>query len=1233
MQVGIDTGTIASVQTGCNELSFSGSPYEQSMDDMEMAESRRTEASWPTTKRVGKGEERYKERWCSASSTIIRWWILLVIGWATIPELHLHGPGAEHTSKVCWKRQGACSRSIGTIAGGHGRTRGDQGEAEAPQPIEEGANTHIQKRATLERQRSDGRISHRNEAASRTGEDTTQTGVGGYPARNSGVAGTNAKDQGRQGGRNRRTVHEHRRDPRRARPREGATSTTTGQIGERKAADATPATTATRSDDGVHGELQPTGERGITKYASTHAYGFHTGTRGESSTDAPSQVGGGDSNEEEERCLATFRSCRQDSKAITCENIALRQDREAYGERADARRSFGGHGEPREPGPLDGSIEEFFLHHRLQQRRNDRPDWLVHIALLWTMLATFWFGLVLSPKRWFHHDPGGVQDLDETQQRGNQVICNERKVRNHTIGRWTLTRPLILLFFLSTWTRCYASEDEQTRQWLRQRRLAMTLQTTPAAGLAQRWQSMEDSHGLRRPPPRGFYDAAIARPQDDLRQMGHSYGLRIHYAAEPHGLETLIVNFWADIRRDVSPHNQWRLHPMHGAAYTSSYFPTTHRHYLITTDWERHCRPRKRAIAVEIKWHHARATEHALARPWMRDDEATVSFLEEMHLLQACTSTHRCHIHHHGVPTESRWMKFSHGDYVMVEAFKLEPPHDTDSEGELPMPIPGIVSDDTSSWTSSYTTQESIDEPHLADTYMSDALIIYRPLGRTLRPPYLIQAMHTTNINNLVIVMQHWQDLRYHPWRIECVHPTYNADYPQSDETHIYVVVALCDLQSPLHQVVLNVVQTLDTTLQRALPLPPHVERDDILQANSLQDFCQRPQHTCRVYKNGQLLTEGDRRIVTHGDYIRTTITNVLDEETERRMADSFQVSAQAAGLEHLDETGLAMLDNGRNGQPNIVDNRPRPSQASSSRGPSEQLTEANAGNAMNHDRADYWIFNASIMYVAAMILGRQIYQPEVKGKIKRKQRRLDKTPSNGKILRTLAFAYLVVGAEALAIQVREGRLPAERQFDDLEPPLRQLWTYSTMSSNYLVCREPLEGLPPPGNPQIEEDIDSLLSTPMIESLLSRPRTETRDFSMHGGELRQDLNMWQQHSSQRLSPPGNPVDDLHLPVEGVIDRTNLTEKGLFLIDFIGLQATLKHTIDYYKPQRKLNGHLVEQMDERKCTVQSTCMMPGPQATSFASTVQTIGSSPGTVPRVYLPIDTSDPNSRDIPGGG
>ena len=546
-------------------------------------------------------------------------------------------------------------------------------------------------------------------------------------------------------------------------------------------------------------------------------------------------------------------------------------------------------------------------------------------------------------------------------------------------------------------------------------------------------------------------------------------------------------------------------------------------------------------------------------------------------------------------------MKFSHGDYVMVEAFKLEPPHDTDSEGELPMPIAGIVSDDTSSWTSSSTTQESVDELHLEDTYMSDALIIYRPLGRTLRPPYLIQAMHTTHINNLVIVMQHWQDLRYQPWRIECVHPTYGADYPQSDETHIYVVVALCDLQSPLHQVVLNVVQTLDTTLQRALPLPPHVDRDDILQANRLQGFCRRPQHTCRVYKNGQLLIEGDRRTVTHGDYIRTTITNVLDEDTERNMADSFQVSAQAEGLEHLDETGLAMLDNGRNGEPNIVDNRPRPSQASSSRGPSEQLMEIDEGNAMVPDRADYWIYMATIMYVAAMMLSRQMYHPVIKGKLKRKQRRLDKAPSNGKILRTLAFTYLIVGAEALSINVREGRLSTERQFDDIEPSMMQNYIDSTLPYTYLVCREPLTGLPPPGNTKTEEKTYISLSTSMQESFLHQSRTATMDQIV----ARICLLLESISLSRKISAAQKDFQKKH----GAI------------------QISLSKALQICTEPRQHTGPLVERTFEQIDTVQSTCGVQRPKGT-HAHIAPAIRIDPGKVPRVYLPIATSEPNDRN-----
>ena len=696
-----------------------------------------------------------------------------------------------------------------------------------------------------------------------------------------------------------------------------------------------------------------------------------------------------------------------------------------------------------------------------------------------------------------------------------------RKDRNRTNGRRTLTLYLYLCILGLTWTGCHASEDEQTRQSLQQRRLAMTLQATPATGLAQRWHVFEQTYGLRRPPPGGHYDAAISRPQDELREVGHSYGIRIHFAAEPHGIETLIVQHWADVRREVSPHNQWRLHPMHDSAYASAYFPSSHRHYLLTMEWERHCRPNKRPIAVEVVWHHERGTESALARPWMIKDEPTVSFLEEMHLLQACTTSHRCHIFHNGAPYESSWMNLSPGDYVKIEAYKVEPPHDTDSEGELPMPIATADREESSSWTSSSTSTSTaeVDELHLENAFMSEALLIYRPLGRTPRPHYLIQAMHSTHVNNLVIVMQHWQDLRYHSWRLESVHHTYEADYPQSDAAHIFVVVALCDLPSPLHQVVLNVVQTTATTLHRALAFSPYVDRAGILQANRLYNFCQQPRRGCRVYVNGQLIPEGTRRTITHGDYVRVSIPTHLDEDTECEVADSFQVPAQAEGLQQLDSVGLDLMHRGQVGQPQIVSNLPRPSQASSSREPTTDVVARNHEDVCVPDRADYWIFMATILYMAAIFLGRVIHQPMIKGKNKRRLRRADKAMSNSKILRTLTMAYLVSGANALAINARIEGHSGARGYDGMSTGHGTTLYVNDVPENLPFALPPVAGLPPPGNPSTM----SLRLAPdhhlQCTSLLEDSRTPSTElmlqqicFLIEALALRQAMNAFTQTS-------------------------------------------------------------------------------------------------------------------------
>lgn len=150
-----------------------------------------------------------------------------------------------------------------------------------------------------------------------------------------------------------------------------------------------------------------------------------------------------------------------------------------------------------------------------------------------------------------------------------------------------------------------ASEDEQTRLWLRQRSLAQAFQNPGPLGLPQRWQAFESTHQLLRPQPGGHYDASIARPSENWQQTARSLGLRIHYAAEPDAISQVIEGHWPDVRREVSPHNQWKLHAMHDSAHSSAFFPRTYRRYLLTMDWERHCRPRQVAIAVEISWHHA----------------------------------------------------------------------------------------------------------------------------------------------------------------------------------------------------------------------------------------------------------------------------------------------------------------------------------------------------------------------------------------------------------------------------------------------------------------------------------------------------------------------------------------------------------------------------------------------------------------------------------------------------
>ena len=341
----------------------------------------------------------------------------------------------------------------------------------------------------------------------------------------------------------------------------------------------------------------------------------------------------------------------------------------------------------------------------------------------------------------------------------------ERRQVSGVIGWRTLRYIYYVLLFSASMLTATASEDDNVLQQLHQRRLAQVQQPqvpTPTP-LDHRWANFEETYRLPRPDPGSYYDAAIARPDVILQHRGTSLSLRLHYAAEPHRYQTLIEGHWQDIFIDVSPNNEWRVHSMNEAAYGSSFFPAAYRHFILTTDWERHTCSGHRAIAVEVIWRTPNGESTVLMRPWIPTTTTTVGFLQALGLLHGCMTSHRCHATINGQTCVTRWVQFTHGTYVKVDAYPMQIPEDTESEGEEPAPIAGATFEDDATTTSRESSSNSIDPLYLDDAFITDTIVVHRPPGRVPRPLRLIQTVEHTDPNNLLVIMQHWNDLRYHP--------------------------------------------------------------------------------------------------------------------------------------------------------------------------------------------------------------------------------------------------------------------------------------------------------------------------------------------------------------------------------------------------------------------------------------------------------------------------------------
>ena len=134
------------------------------------------------------------------------------------------------------------------------------------------------------------------------------------------------------------------------------------------------------------------------------------------------------------------------------------------------------------------------------------------------------------------------------------------------------------------------------------------------------------------------------------------------------------------------------------------------------------------------------------------------------------------------------------------------------------------------------------------------------------------------------------------------------------------------------------------------------LDRLAILATTRLAAFCGQDERRCRVYLNGYSMQGTLAKPVRNGDYIRITVKDDLDPETQSIVTTEFGVIDHAPGWEYLEERAVETLASSSSQMTTAVRVLPRPSTAL-------------VGSSTLFWQEWYWIVLALYLHVAVPVL------------------------------------------------------------------------------------------------------------------------------------------------------------------------------------------------------------------------------------------------------------------------
>ena len=584
--------------------------------------------------------------------------------------------------------------------------------------------------------------------------------------------------------------------------------------------------------------------------------------------------------------------------------------------------------------------------------------------------------------------------------------------------------------------------EENFFQDMMNRRHALALAERPTS--AQTWRWARSQAGL--PSPRESSRIQIFRSIYPTFQHPKWYQIRLDHQTPPLDAVTRIGRAWTDLRPTDGTHIFWKLHLADHRVCTSPSILAGHSIQVLMSRYEEENLGNQAIVLVDIHdlSFDPRITEmHATHVTRMQNRN---TLLQETGYHDKCATTHICRVWRNGVPVKLRTLAWETADYILLQ-LQQRSVCDVGRSNDAGIPSgAGTRTPETPEMTSPCTEHDtgSEDDENPESDYL---VLIRRPRPTQPTDQFHVYIGDRDHEEAAAQARDEWNDLGPLETTITPVHQSFYKDFPYDPAWHVTIAVdgALFGTLQNMRAAIMMLRRSTQRDFQ-AIAIARLTSELGILSWRHMLRQCkQNPEFRCVVQHNGLQIHGATRITVEHGDYIRVEILQTAAPN------DPATLLSTEDEIEALSE---------RNG---FWPRRNLQFRAASASAPSDvALTRPPKRTKQSMHEAYWFMLTIFIWILTPAIL--YIHEREHPTQKPRRRRSIG-TGRAKKATKTIAICLILLSQhEHGAWALQHGS-----SLDNLHDYYDDSW-YQQMrlpiATRYDWHANPMQGLPPPGNPQ-----------------------------------------------------------------------------------------------------------------------------------------------------------------------